>query len=251
MLSTRVVAATLLLVGVSGFNRLPLTLPRTAPEMRNRAAPVDEVAVAEQRGELDLVDEVAMIRAAGFPISPDALVDAAKEFIACNYGAGNVDILDADFEFIGPFIGPMARTPYVEALGGALNPKDGFPDLRGRQFGFTVDPLEPGRVWWFTRPTGTFTGEFMEVQGDGRRVEPPPQSMGVVVSPAGKILKFNMGTPIDRTSGNTGGLGGLFSYLYFVGKPLPVPENQPYSQSWQLKLLSKIGQLLRMLPKRN
>lgn len=188
-----------------------------------------------------------MLQQKGFPISPDELVGKAKTFIATKYGADDVASLDVGFEFVGPFVGPLSRDAYVNALQGSLNPEDGFPDLKGRQYGFVVDPVEEGRVWWLTRPMGTFTGEFMGVQGSGQLLETPPQAMGVVFTGEGKARKFNMGTPVDRTAGNTGGMGGLFAFLWFVGKPLPVPECSPYKMSLRFRLLSKLGALASKL----
>ena len=50
------------------------------------------------------------------------------------------------FSFVGLFIGPLSKQQYIDALGGKLNPADGFPDLIGRQLGFAADPLEPGEI---------------------------------------------------------------------------------------------------------
>ena len=43
------------------------------------------------------------------------------------------------------------------------------------------------------------------------------------------------------------GLGGLFGFLWFVGKAPPAPEYRPYKRSWQFQLLSKIGPFLTKL----
>ena len=51
----------------------------------------------------------------------------------------------------------------------------------------------------------------------------------------------------DRTQGNTAGLGGLFGFLWFVGKAPPAPEYQPFKKSWQFELLEKLGPLLTKL----
>jgi len=48
---------------------------------------------------------------------------------------------------------------------------------------------------------------------------------------------------------NTGGLGGAFGYFYGVGKPLPIPECQPYKPSFRFRMLNKIGALLKKLQK--
>ena len=188
-----------------------------------------------------------MIAAQGFPIAPEELISRAKDFIAADYGADDTSLLADDFQFIGPFVGPLSRQQYLEALGGNLNPSAGFPDLVGRQFGFTVDPIEPGRVWWVTRPTGSFTKPFFGAEPDGRRLETPPQSMGLLFAADGTVRKINVGAVIDRTSGNTGGLGGLFGFLWFVGKAPPAPEYQPYKRSWQFRLLSAAAPLLTKL----
>ena len=60
--------------------------------------------------------------------------------------------------------------------------------------------VEPGRVWWITRPVGTFSKPFFGAEPDGRRIETPPQAMGVVFDAAGKVAKINVGAVMDRTS---------------------------------------------------
>jgi len=203
--------------------------------------------LADQRGSLALLDAEAMLAAQQFPLSPDELISKAKEFISADYGAADTSKLADDFQFVGPFVGPLTKQEYLDALGGNLNPSDGFPDLIGRQFGFTADPVEPGRVWWITRPVGTFTKPFFGAEPDGRRIETPPQSMGLVFRPDGRVSKINVGAVIDRTSGTTAGLGGLFGFLWFVGKAPPAPEYQPYKRSWQFQLLAKAAPLLTKL----
>ena len=219
---------------------------RSSPPAMAVATP-PATQLSEERGNLALLDESGMLAAQEFPISPEELVSKAKDFISADYGADDTSLLADDFQFIGPFVGPLTKQQYLEALGGNLNPSDGFPDLIGRQFGFTADPVEPGRVWWITRPVGTFTKPFFGAEPDGRRIETPPQSMGLVFRPDGKVSKINVGAVIDRTSGNTAGLGGLFGFLWFVGKAPPAPEYQPYKRSWQFALLAKLGPLLTKL----
>ena len=206
----------------------------------------------EQRGSLAEVDADAMLSSQSFPISADDLVAKAKDFIASDYGAEDTAMLAADFQFVGPIVGPLSRQEYLDALGGNLNPSVGFPDLVGRQFGFHADPIEPGRVWWVSRPTGSFTQPFFGAdpeEGPPRIIETPPQAMGVVFNTEGRVSKINVGVVMDRTSGNTGGLGGLFGFLWFVGKSPPVREYQPFNPSWQFALLQKVGPLLAKLQK--
>ena len=56
--------------------------------------------------------------------------------------------------------------------------KKGFPDLVNNYWGFHVDPMEPNRVWFFTRASGTHTGEFnfgRPIPPTGKEVHTPPQ----------------------------------------------------------------------------
>merc|ERR1719387_361248 len=98
-------------------------------------------------------------------------------------------------------------------------------------------------------PEGTFTEPFFGAEPDGRCIETPPQAMGLVFTREGRVSKINVGAVMDRTSGNTAGLGGLFGFLWFVGKAPPAPEYQPYKRSWQFSLLSKLAPVLTKLQK--
>jgi len=238
-------------IASSAAIRLPIPILRTRMvnmvSTRTRMVNMVSTQLADQRGTLALLDADAMLVEQQFPFSPDELISRAKEFISADYGAADTSLLADEFQFVGPFVGPLTKQQYLDALGGNLNPSAGFPDLIGRQFGFTADPVEPGRVWWITRPEGTFTQPFFGAEPDGRRIETPPQAMGLVFTREGRVSKINVGAVIDRTSGNTAGLGGLFGFLWFVGKSPPAPEYQPYQQSWQFKLLAKAGPLLTKL----
>lgn len=49
-----------------------------------------------------------------------------------------------------------------------------FPDIKANAFGFTIDPLDCRRVWFFIRATGTNTG-------------PLGFSFGLQIPPSGKV----------------------------------------------------------------
>ena len=55
---------------------------------------------------------------------------------------------------------------------------------------------------------------------------------------------FNVGYVIDRTVGNTGGLGGAFGFFWATGNPLPIPECQPFKPSLQFRALNFLQSLL-------
>ena len=74
----------------------------------------------------------------------------------------------------------------------------------------------------------------------------PPQLLHMDFTDTGLVKEFGFYT-VDRRQGNTGGLGGAFGYFYGVGKPLPIPECQPYKRSFRFRMLGLLGQLGKKL----
>ena len=65
---------------------------------------------------------------------------------------------------------------------------------------------------------------------------------------AGQLTLFNVGYVIDRTVGNTGGLGGAFGFFWATDNALPFPECQPFQPSLQMRSLGLLQKLLKLLP---
>jgi len=55
----------------------------------------------------------------------------------------------------------------------------------------------------------------------GKRVVTPPQAISLTFNEKGQVLRYTGGYVMDRTLGNTGGMGGAFGPLYAVGKGFP------------------------------
>ena len=55
---------------------------------------------------------------------------------------------------------------------------------------------------------------------------------------------------MERSLGNTGGLGGIFGPAYAIGKALPFPEAQPYRPSKRYRMIQLIGKVSNTLQKR-
>ena len=108
-------------------------------------------------GELDVPKTFA---ASTFPIKPDKLLGLAKAVLAAEFGtASGADpsaLLADDFQFVAPIVGPLGRDEFLQAFG-SFKVKDAFPDLQDNSW-FQVDPLEPNRVWFISRASGTHTG---------------------------------------------------------------------------------------------
>lgn len=173
-----------------------------------------------------------------FPIAPENLILRAKEVLSPQLLIGLKDdgkCLANDFEFVAAVIGPWPKDEYLEALG-AIKLEDSF-DVEPNYFGFTVDPIQPHRVWFFGRSVAKHIAPFMgakpEDTMDAGVLTLPPQVTYLDFNDDGLVKEFGFYT-VDRRHGNTGGLGGAFGYFYGVGKPFPIRECQPFKSSFWL-----------------
>jgi hypothetical protein len=194
------------------------------------------------------LDEKALLSKSTFPIKPDDLIDLAKQNMDKNVLMGIADggaCLAPDFSFAGPVVGPLSREKYLQALQG-FRLADSW-DINPQFFGFTVDPLQPNRVWFMGRSKAVQIAPFAGVEPvPGQVVELPPQCFHMDFNGQGKITRFGFATA-DRLQGNAGGLGGVFGYFYAVGRPLPFPEAKPFEPTWQYKAFNAVGTVIQNL----
>jgi len=206
---------------------------------------VDALAEDAKSMFSEFLDEEAMLSSSSFPIKPDALIARAKEVLSPKISIGTKDggeCLAQEFEFCAAVVGPIGREEYLGALG-SFNLEEAF-DITPNFFGLTVDPIQPNRVWFFNRVKGIHVGTFMGAEASGKEIVYPPQTLHLDFTEDGKVKEFGFYT-VDRRQGNTGGLGGAFGFMYGVGKPLPIPECQPYKKSLRFRLLNLLGSLIR------
>lgn len=199
----------------------------------------------------NVLDEAALLKASDFPIAPDALIEKAQTFMAYNNGLDKPELFAEDFVFVAPVVGPIGKEAYVRALQG-FDLASAFPDLNDRAHHFRVDPLEPSRVWWTVRGVGTNTGSSQSPAlktPTGKAYEAPPEAVSLRFSPDGKVSQMTVGYVMDKTLGNTGGLGGVFGILYAIGKPLPFREARPWKPSLKYRFFQKLGAFLEKLQK--
>ena len=185
-----------------------------------------------------------------FAIPPEQLVERAKEILAPPIRLGTQDdgeCLAENFEFCAAVVGPIGRDEYIQALA-SFRLEDCF-ELTPNFYGFSVDPLQPNRVWFFNRVQATHSkAAFLGAKPTGKEIICPPQVHHMDLNEEGKVVEYGFYTA-DRRQGNTGGLGGAFAFMYGVGKPLPIPECRPYKRSWQFRVLNLLGWLGRRLQK--
>ena len=95
-----------------------------------------------------IIDEEKMLAASTFPLKPDELIALSKQFLESRGGFGADEALLADsFEFVGPVVGPLSKSAFVNAIG-SVDIDKAFPDFQGQFYGFFVDPYDLNRVWY-------------------------------------------------------------------------------------------------------
>ena len=91
-------------------------------------------------------------------LSEDAMIDKTYHFLSpeVKFGSKNPDVLAEDFQFIFPVVGPLGKAEFCKVFGSfnvdkALPLDDNCDEASSNYFGFTIDPTEPNRVWFFAR----------------------------------------------------------------------------------------------------
>jgi hypothetical protein len=128
-----------------------------------------------------------------------------------------------DYVLRGPVIGPMTRKDLIDNFQG-LGILSAFPDLRMESFGFTIDPENPYRCFYFQRWKGTHTEDmhsFGQVYpATGKEMETPVSVFSMVFNPEGKVVYDQVGAVVDRHEGNTQGKAAVFGLLHAAGMRL-------------------------------
>ncbi|CAE7344502.1 GONST5 [Symbiodinium sp. CCMP2456] len=200
-------------------------------------------------GDLDVEKTMAQSK---FPIPPEKLIAMAKEIMGSEFGTkqgAKADCLAEDFQFVAPIIGPLGKEEFMKAFG-SFKLKEAVPDLADNSW-FQVDPLEPNRVWFFARATGTHTGTLnfaRPIPPTNKRIEAPPQAQSMLFNEQGQCYTLTVGYCMDKRIGNTEGLGGVFGILKAVGHGLPFPEGQRlYTPSLRYEAFERVAKFAEAL----
>ena len=65
-------------------------------------------------------------------------------------------ILAEDFVFRTPVLGPLNKHDYIDSLVDYFRIYEAFPDINPNCYGFTVDIIDPLKVRFFVKATGTY-----------------------------------------------------------------------------------------------
>jgi len=219
-------------------SRRSLAVAAASPTSSSTATQVEAAGAGDAAFFLDDAQIRAMTE--GSRWSEAELTGKAKDFIRSGFSAG---MMADSFEFMGPVVGPLSKGAFTAAFG-SFRVEDAFPDLAQNCHHFRQDPFAPDRVWYTSAARAPHTGKStLAGEPTGRVVEATPQTCSLTFDGEGMVTKFTIGYPMDRSVGNTGGLGGLYGLLYAVGRGLPFPEAQPFQPTLRYKLFQWIGQL--------
>ena len=142
-----------------------------------------------------------------------------QNIVQQQFGTKQPDLLSEDFQFIFPVVGPLTKTEFTGAFS-SFKVEEAFTGSYN-YFGFNVDPMEPNRVWFFSRGVLTHSGVLlfgaMKMKPSGKTIVGPPQVMSMSFNTEGLCYKLTGGYSVDRTVGNTGGLGGVFGLIHAIG----------------------------------
>jgi len=190
--------------------------------------------------EKHFLNEKFMLNNSDFPIRPSDLIEKCKNVVRHKFGSEKPEVLAEDFQFIFPVVGPLTKAEFVEAFS-SFKVEEAFSGSYN-YFGFSVDPMEPNRVWFFSRGTLTHSGVLnfgaMKMKPSGTTVVVPPQVLSMSFNREGEVYKLTGGYSVDRTVGNTGGLGGVFGLIHAIGGSLPFPEGKPWKPSLRWEAFS-------------
>jgi len=163
------------------------------------------------------------------------LIKEAKKLLDAEFGVKDHSLLADDFQFIFQVIGPLQKDEFL-LIFPEFKVEKAFPNMAKNYFGFTIDPFEPNRIWFFSRAVARHEGPFtwfgQTWEGTGTQIYCPPQVFSFSFDDRMKCYKFTGGYPVDRTVGNTGGLGGLFGLVHAIGGVLPFSEGRPMITSF-------------------
>lgn len=160
----------------------------------------------------------------------EVLIQLAKEFLYTQsgfYSPVNETVFSNEFVFRGPIVGPLNKDDYIRVMD-TFQIYDAVPDINPNAFGYTIDPIEPTRVWFFVRNTGTFTGTKglglgygLSVPSNNKTINGCVETFSITFDDDCKVKYLTVGYVADRFIGNTGGYGAAFGIFHAVGLPLP------------------------------
>lgn len=150
-------------------------------------------------------------------VTPDFdVLESAVAFASARDYDDVADMYASDYVFRGSIVGPITSEDVKQTQQG-FRILDSYPDIETRPFGFTIDPDNPFRAYYFERWEGTNTGDLqigsIKMKATNKAVKMPTHVMSLHFNKFGKVRYACLSPPLDRFEGNTGGAGAVFGLL--------------------------------------
>lgn len=163
------------------------------------------------------------------------LKELATNLICNELGGDDPTLLSDDFQFVFPVVGPLTKNQFVKAFS-EFKIREAFPTSTANFYNFRVDPLEPNRIWMMSRGAYEHLGTLVlgpsKFPATNKRISLPPQCFSMSFDAQGKCYKLTGGYSVDRSVGDTEGLGGVFGIVHGLGlMKFPFAEGQPWKRS--------------------
>ncbi|KAL7548240.1 hypothetical protein ACHAWF_011531 [Thalassiosira exigua] len=170
------------------------------------------------------------------------VIEKTKEHVSKASWDLDESIYDEDYVLRGPVVGPINRKDLIASQTG-LGLREAFPDINIDTFGYTIDPENPYRCFYFQRWRATHAGD-LDAFGDvysatGVAMEAPVSVFTAVWTPEGKLIYEQVGAVVDRFEGNTQGKAAVFGLLHTAGLKLSASVG-----SASFRLVQRLGHLL-------
>lgn len=158
---------------------------------------------------------------------PDVVAAAKRLMLSGSgfYSPAEPELFADDFVFSGEILGPATKALYLYNLG-YFKLYEAFPDLQPNPTNFMVDPIDPRRVWWMVRVTGTHQnpiplkiapGVTYDIPPTGRQIRGGPEIFSAVFDKDMKVKLLTVGYCADKDQGTNGGFGAAFGLLHGIG----------------------------------
>ena len=152
----------------------------------------------------------------------ERLLRLTADLIAGGFGCADPSLLADNFQFTGPVVGPLDKAAFVKAYSGVSGMMSELEDLEYNYRDARVCAFDVNRVWYTSSPTAYHPKT-------GRRWISPPECGSAQFDADGKCVALTGGYIMDRTQGNTEGLGGVYGMCAALGLPPPTPLWQLYT----------------------
>lgn len=151
------------------------------------------------------------------------ILEKTKQYVESAGWDRDPSVYDEDYVLRGAVIGPINREDLIGSQTG-LGLREAFPDTNIETFGYTIDPENPYRCFYFQRWRATHTAD-LDAFGDvypatGIEMEAPVSVFTAVWTPEGKLIYEQVGAVVDRFEGNTQGKAAVFGLLHTAGLKL-------------------------------